>query len=81
MIRLEESRKLLTRLDEGMELIKRRASFLQAPTELSLAVVHFALQRDFDMNEVFQHLMSREGGQWKTQVRTKILPLLLAGYH
>ncbi|KAK3897618.1 hypothetical protein C8A05DRAFT_38823 [Staphylotrichum tortipilum] len=43
-----------------------RMTILQEPSSLILAATHLTMQRTFDMDELFQHLVSTDGNKGKT---------------
>jgi len=43
-------------------------SILQEPSPLMLAVTHKAMSNHFDMDELYQHLVTTEGNKGKSKV-------------
>lgn len=44
------------------------ARILQEPSPLMLAATHMTMKQHFDMDELFQHLVSTNGNKGKTKV-------------
>lgn len=44
------------------------ARILQEPSPLTLAATHLTLKKHFDMDELFQHIVSTDGNRGKTKV-------------
>jgi hypothetical protein len=51
-----------------------RMTILQEPSPLALGAVHMTLRKHFDMDELFQHLVSTDGNKGKTRVSTAAGP-------